>query len=61
MRSLRSRNIHSFTLPTGGTGTSADGQSIVLPDNGAIADVARGLKKDSMDTVYKDLPADSKK
>jgi LCP family protein required for cell wall assembly len=61
MRSLRSRNIHSFTLPTAGTGTSADGQSIVLPDNGAIADVARGLKKDSMDTVYKDLPADSKK
>jgi hypothetical protein len=32
-----------------------------LPDNGAIADVARGLKTDSMDTVYKDLPADSKK
>ncbi|QBE50247.1 LytR family transcriptional regulator [Leucobacter triazinivorans] len=32
MRSVRSDDIGFFTSPTLGTGTSADGQSIVLPD-----------------------------
>lgn len=33
-----------FTLPTAGTGTSADGQSIVLQDPAATADVATALE-----------------
>ena len=32
-----------FTLPTAGTGTSPDGQSIVLPDHAAIASIAAAL------------------
>jgi LCP family protein required for cell wall assembly len=37
-----------FTLPTAGTGTSPDGQSIVLPDYGGIAEVAAALKADGL-------------
>lgn len=37
-----------FTLPTAGTGRSADGQSIVLPDRGGIAEVAAALGTDSL-------------
>ncbi|GHG40141.1 hypothetical protein GCM10012320_01370 [Sinomonas cellulolyticus] len=35
-----------FTLPTLGTGTSADGQSIVVPDYPGIAEVAAALASD---------------
>ncbi|MCA4133390.1 LCP family protein [Arthrobacter sp. M4] len=37
-----------FTLPTAGTGTSPDGQSIVLPDYAGIAEVAAALKSDGL-------------
>lgn len=37
-----------FTLPTAGTGRSEDGQSIVLPDRGGIAEVAAALAEDSL-------------
>jgi LCP family protein required for cell wall assembly len=37
-----------FTLPTAGTGTSPDGESIVLPDYGGIAEVAAALKADGL-------------
>lgn len=33
-----------FTLPTAGTGTSSDGQSIVLPDYAGIEEVAAALR-----------------
>ena len=36
------------TLPTAGTGTSPDGQSIVLPDYNGIAQVADALAKDRL-------------
>lgn len=36
MRDLRSDDITFFTSPTLGTGTSADGQSIVIPDVAAL-------------------------
>ncbi|WP_240423154.1 LCP family protein [Leucobacter sp. wl10] len=39
MRNLRSENITLFTSPTLGTGTSADGQSIVVPDQAALEEV----------------------
>jgi LCP family protein required for cell wall assembly len=38
-----------FTLPTLGTGTSPDGQSIVIPDYPGIAEVGAALRGDSMD------------
>ncbi|MDP9884025.1 LCP family protein required for cell wall assembly [Sinomonas atrocyanea] len=37
-----------FTLPTSGTGTSADGQSIVIADRPGIAAVAAALGSDSL-------------
>lgn len=37
-----------FTLPTAGTGTSPDGQSIVLPDYEGTAEVAAALNGDRM-------------
>jgi hypothetical protein len=39
-----------FTLPTLGIGTSADGQSIVLPDPWAVESIAQALADDSLDT-----------
>ncbi|MGO2632854.1 MAG: LCP family protein [Galactobacter sp.] len=61
MTSLRANDIHSFTVPTAGTGTTPGGASIVVPDEGAIAEVGRGLKDGKMATVYQNLPEDSKK
>ncbi|MGH1524058.1 LCP family protein [Leifsonia sp. L25] len=43
--------IHTFTLPTAGTGTSADGQSIVLQDPAALARVRTALATDTLGEV----------
>ena len=48
MARTRSGNMHFFTLPTLGTGRSADGQSIVLPDTAAIAALAGALADDDV-------------
>lgn len=53
LRSVRSSDVISFTLPTLGTGTSADGQSIVLRDDAAIAAFAEALKQDSLRNYLK--------
>lgn len=47
MKNLRSSNVEMFTLPTAGTGTSADGQSIILSDEQAIADIGNALRTDT--------------
>lgn len=46
---VRSKNMHFFTLPNLGTGRSADGQSIVVPDNDAIDELATALGDDNVD------------
>ncbi|MET4059740.1 LCP family protein required for cell wall assembly [Arthrobacter sp. UYP6] len=48
LRNVRSSDISMFTLPTLGTGTSSDGQSIVVKDETAIADIAEALDNDAM-------------
>lgn len=48
LRDLRISNVTMFTLPNRGTGTSGDGQSIVLPDIAAIQRVSEALKSDAM-------------
>lgn len=48
LRDVRSSDVQMFTLPTLGTGTSADGQSIVVPDEEAIAEIASALQSDSL-------------
>ena len=48
LRSVRSSDIDMFTLPTLGTGTSSDGQSIVVKDEAAIAEIAEALDTDNL-------------
>ena len=48
LRDVRAADVVSFTLPTSGIATSADGQSIVLRDNAAIAKVAEALRSDTL-------------
>lgn len=45
---IRQNNISMFTLPTLGTGTSADGQSIVLKNPEAIASISSALASDTL-------------
>ncbi|MEY9951534.1 LCP family protein [Leifsonia sp. EB34] len=51
LRLSGSASIRTFTLPTGGTGTSADGQSIVLEDPAALARVRTALGTDTLAQV----------
>ncbi len=48
LRSVRTDDVHFFTLPNLGIGTSLDGQSIVLKDDAAIAEIADALDTDSL-------------
>lgn len=50
---VRANDVISFTLPTLGTGTSADGQSIVIKDDSAIAALGKALKTDTMSSFVK--------
>ncbi|CAH0267977.1 Regulatory protein MsrR [Arthrobacter sp. Bi26] len=43
LRDIRAQNTVMFTLPTGGVGTSTDGQSIVLADPNAINDISGAM------------------
>lgn len=49
LRNVRSGDISMFTLPNLGVGTSSDGQSIVVKDDAAIAEIAEALDNDAMD------------
>nr|WP_233911723.1 LCP family protein [Arthrobacter polaris] len=48
MRGVRGGNVKSFTLPNLGTGTSADGQSIVIKDDAAVLGISEALTNDSL-------------
>jgi len=48
LRGLRPDDVDFFTVPTAGTGTSADGQSIVLPDDAAISELRDALRDDQV-------------
>ncbi|WP_432393336.1 LCP family protein [Pseudarthrobacter sp. L19] len=48
LKDVRAQNVVMFTLPTSGTGTSADGQSIVLPNPDAIAHITDAMTKDTL-------------
>lgn len=54
LKNVRNDKIHFFTLPNKGTSRSADGQSIVLPDNDAIDDLATALTDDDMDKFMRE-------
>jgi LCP family protein required for cell wall assembly len=48
LKSVRPQDMSTFTLPTRGTGTSNDGQSIVLTDPVAIQSISAALAADKL-------------
>ncbi|HJV99107.1 MAG TPA: LCP family protein [Arthrobacter sp.] len=48
LKDVRPRDMVMFTLPTRGTGTSTDGQSIVLTDPAAIDAIAAAMATDTL-------------
>jgi anionic cell wall polymer biosynthesis LytR-Cps2A-Psr (LCP) family protein len=48
LNGVRQENIAMFTLPTQGTGTSTDGQSIVITDPDAITNISVALAEDKL-------------
>ena len=52
---LRGNNIHMFTVPNEGVGTSADGQSIVVADEAAMKDIGKAISKGTLDQYTKTL------
>lgn len=48
LKDVRLQNVGMFTLPTGGIGTSSDGQSIVRIDATAIQEIATALSEDKL-------------
>ncbi|MEE2567917.1 LCP family protein [Pseudarthrobacter sp. J64] len=48
LRDVRQQDIAMFTLPTNGIGTSSDGQSIVLPNPEAIANISDAMASDTL-------------
>lgn len=54
LRDVRGSDVKSFTLPNLGTGTSADGQSIVVKDDAAISAISEALTNDSLASYLAD-------
>jgi LCP family protein required for cell wall assembly len=52
LRDIRGGDIHFFTLPNNGIGTSADGQSIILKDDQAISEIAAAMKADDFEGYW---------
>lgn len=48
LKDVRPQNMTMFTLPTGGIGTSVDGQSIVLIDKTAVQEISKALTEDKI-------------
>lgn len=48
LKDVRPKDMVMFTLPTRGTGTSTDGQSIVLTDPAAISAISRAMAADTL-------------
>lgn len=48
MQNSRANDVEFFTLPNQGIGTSADGQSIIIKDEAAIAEIANAFDEGSL-------------
>jgi LCP family protein required for cell wall assembly len=55
LRDVRVNDVTFFTLPTSGTGTSPDGQSIVVIDQEKLKAVQQGFQTDALDAYQPDL------
>ncbi|MGW9631225.1 LCP family protein [Agromyces sp. NPDC055520] len=51
MRDVRKSDVHFFTIPTLGTGTSDDGQSIVLLDEAQLVKLREAFAGDTLDAA----------
>ncbi|WP_423921231.1 LCP family protein [Frigoribacterium sp. 2-23] len=51
LRSLRPSGMTFFTMPTNGTGTSPDGQSIVVLDDVALPELRAAFAKDTVEAM----------
>ncbi|GGC94879.1 hypothetical protein GCM10011512_22380 [Tersicoccus solisilvae] len=56
LRSVRGGDVHMFTLPNSGTSFSSDGQSIIVVDEQAVAEVGKALRDDTMAQYIADHP-----
>lgn len=54
MTGIRPNDMNFFTLPNKGTGRSADGQSIVIPDMAVIGEFSKALKADKVGQFVED-------
>ena len=50
---LGSSDIHMFTVPNKGVGTSADGQSIIVADEAAMKEIGRAISDGTLDQYAK--------
>lgn len=55
LRNVGADKMNFATLPNLGTGTSADGQSIVLPDDNAIQAFGKALREDNVGAFFAGL------
>ncbi|TFC33833.1 LytR family transcriptional regulator [Cryobacterium sp. TMT2-14] len=55
LRDVRVGDVTFFTLPTTGTGTSPDGQSIVVIDQDKLKGVQKGFQTDTLDAVQPEV------
>ena len=51
LRQLRPSDVTSFTMPVSGTGTSPDGQSIVVVDDSMLDDLRRAFADDDLEAL----------
>ncbi|WP_420366178.1 LCP family protein [Curtobacterium sp. L3-7] len=56
LRDVRPSDLQTFTLPTAGGGTSADGQSYVAVDTGAVQSLSSALRSDDLGRWLQDNP-----
>lgn len=56
LKNVDPEHMEMFTMPTAGSSTSPDGQSIELPNEAAIAQISEALKTDTMAQYLKDNP-----
>jgi len=59
LKNVDTRNMAMFTLPTAGTSTTADGQSIELASELAIAQIGEALRTDTMQKYLEENPPET--
>ncbi|OII31828.1 hypothetical protein BIU98_08810 [Curtobacterium sp. MMLR14_010] len=56
LRDVRADDLHTFTMPTAGGGTSPDGQSYVAVNTGAVQSLSASLRSDDLGRWLAETP-----